>query len=217
MQCRQPPPDTPSWERRLVRDAAAGDHDAQHQLLALYEPMVRRIVRGLFLPGGEREDLAQEARLGILDAARVWDPTRRVPFRCFARLCAEREARMAVNAARAHKHQVLTTAYSLERRVGGDDQSDEDNRGEPWLRRADVVQSTGRPDEDPVAKAIAREELRAILARARMLSRLERRALAMSANDRSHEEIAGVLGVRPRGVNNALQRARRKLVAPEFA
>ena len=114
---RQPPPDTPSWERRLVSAAAGGDRDAQQRLLVLYEPMVRCIVRGLYLPGGEREDLAQEARVGLFEAARDWDPAHHVPFRCFAWLCAASQVRMAVTAANTHKHLLLTTACSMQRLV----------------------------------------------------------------------------------------------------
>jgi DNA-binding CsgD family transcriptional regulator len=62
-----------------------------------------------------------------------------------------------------------------------------------------------------VAKVIARERLLFVVACTRMLSQLERRALAGSANDQSRREIADRLGIRERGVNNALQRARRKL------
>ena len=113
---------TTIWERRLIRAARARDARRAGTLLALYEPMVRRIARMLYLPGGDRDDLAQEARArrdrcGCAGGTRA----RGVPFSNFARLCAVREARMAVTAARARKHQVLTTAYPLERAVVGED------------------------------------------------------------------------------------------------
>lgn len=66
-------------------------------------------------------------------------------------------------------------------------------------------------DEDPVAKALARERLQEIVVGARSLSVLERRALAMATSDHSYQEIATALSVGPRAVNNALQRARHKL------
>jgi RNA polymerase sporulation-specific sigma factor len=50
-----------------------------------------------------------------------------------------------------------------------------------------------------------------------MLSPLERRALALATNDHSHREIAATLHIRVRAVNNALQRARRKLTDPVVA
>jgi hypothetical protein len=71
---------TTIWERRLIRAARRGDAASQARLLSIYEPMVRRIARTLYLPGGDRDDLAQEARVGVIDAARTWDPARGVPF-----------------------------------------------------------------------------------------------------------------------------------------
>ena len=194
---------TAIWERRLIRDAQRGDRAAEARLLELYEPMARCIASTHFMPGGERDDLAQQARLGIFDAIHAWDPRRRVPFRSFAWLCAVRETRMAVSAAHAGKHEPLNGARSLHRAAGADGHALED-----------TLQATGRPDADPVAKALARERLREILARVRTLTDLECRALALSANDISHHDCAGRLGVGERAVNNALQRTRRKVLGP---
>jgi RNA polymerase sporulation-specific sigma factor len=196
-------PQTPVWERRLIRAAKRGNRAAENQLLALYEPMVRCITASLYLPGGERDDLDQEARVGILQAVRDWDPERRVPFRCFAWLCAVREARMAVNAARAHKHEPLNGARPLHS-VNGEDG--------PSLQ--DTIAATGRPDEDPVAKVLGRERLRRILDRFPSLTGLERGALVLSASDHTRRQSAARLQVRERAVNNALQRARKKLADP---
>jgi RNA polymerase sporulation-specific sigma factor len=166
---RYPPAATPVWERRLVARARRGDRGAQAELLERYDPLVRRIARSLYLPGGDRDDLAQSARLGILDAARSWDASRRVPVRAFAWLCAVREARMAVNSARSGKHEVLTRARPL------------DGAGRDGLPLAETVEATGRPDGDPEAKALAREWLSEILERARTLTPLERSCLTLSA------------------------------------
>jgi RNA polymerase sporulation-specific sigma factor len=201
----QPDP-TPIWEKRLIRAARRGDRAAETRLLNLYEPMARRIARTLHMPGGEREDLAQEARLGILDAIRAWDPERRVPFKSFAWLCAVRQARMAVNAACAGKHQPLNGARTLHRIAGENGHALED-----------TLEATGRPDEDPVAKTLGRERLRGILQRAPTLTELERRALALSFSDHNHRDCAASLGVGERAINNALQRARRKLVGDAVA
>ncbi|HEY6890702.1 MAG TPA: sigma-70 family RNA polymerase sigma factor [Solirubrobacter sp.] len=206
---RRPRP-TSAWERRLIRLAADGDHNAQTELLARYEPLVRRVTRSLFLPGGDWQDIAQMARLAVLDAARCWDPRRGVPFSSFAHLCATREARMAVQSARAGKHQVLNRAFALD--AGRAD--DEDGEPREEILSIAVVVAASRGDNDPVAKTIAREQLRGVVARSQTLSQLERRALAMAASDYSHREIAQTLCVGVRAVNNALQRARHKLAEP---
>ena len=107
---------------------------------------------------------------------------------------------MTVNAARARKHQPLNGARPLHA-TGHDGPPPED-----------TIEDTGRPDTDPVAKTIAREQLQSILDRTPTLSPLERRALELAANGRNHHDIARTLGVPERAVNNALQRARRKLL-----
>ncbi len=86
-------------------------------------------------------------------------------------------------------------------------------------QRRQRVRTTGAAcvhggDHDPVAKTLAREQLQALIARTRTLSPLERRALTLASNDRSHNEIAATLRIRVRAVNNALQRARHKLREP---
>jgi DNA-directed RNA polymerase specialized sigma24 family protein len=113
---------------------------------------------------------------------------------------------MAVNAARAGKHQPLNGARTLHRIAGENGHALED-----------TLEATGRPDVDPVAKTLGRERLRAILQRAPTLTELERRALALSASDHNHRDCAASLGVGERAINNALQRARRKLVGDSVA
>ena len=106
---------------------------------------------------------------------------------------------MAVNSARSGKHQILNSARPLQ------------IRNRDGLTLEETMGATGCPDEDPVAKTLARAQLQIILERARTLSPFERRCLTLSANGVSHREIAARLGVRTRAVNNALQRARHKV------
>jgi RNA polymerase sporulation-specific sigma factor len=175
-------------EIRLICAAQRGDRHAQAGLLVLYKPLVQAIVGGLYLRGGEREDLAQHARLGIVKAIRDWDPARRVPFKPFARLCAIREAKDAYHAGDARKHVPLNAAQPLDAPDRTPDGRRELEHGALEERLAAI-----RPDEDPVIKTLARERLRDIRARVPTLTALERDALALSANDRSHREIAGTL------------------------
>ena len=188
--------------------------------------MMRLIARRLYLPGGDHDDLAQEARIGLLDAVRTWDAERGVPFSNFAWLCATREARTAVDAARSTKHHLLTTATPLEvadgsakDRLAADELPSEHHTHAQHRRR---VRNPGTAcahggDQDPVAKTLSREQLRVLIVRTRTLSPLERRTLALAANDHTHREIAVTLHIRVRAVNNALQRARQKLREPVAA
>src|SRR5665213_1304869 len=101
--------------RRLLVAAQRGDLGAQEELVRRYEPLVQRVVWKLRVPRGcDREDLAQEARIGLLAAIRAWRPERG-PFPAFADRCVTNQALLALKAASAHKHQVLSLAVSLDR------------------------------------------------------------------------------------------------------
>src|SRR5436190_11890179 len=93
--------------RRLVRAAQRGDGRAEDELVRRYEPLVQHAVWRLKLPPWcEREDLAQEARLGLVTAMRQWRPERGA-FPAFAQQCVRNKALLAVNSASRHKHRAL--------------------------------------------------------------------------------------------------------------
>src|SRR5947209_20417395 len=109
-----PPGPAGSTRRWLVQAAQHGDAAAQEQLLRQYEPLVRSVVWKLRLPRGcEREDLAQEARIGLLAAIRAWQPERGA-FPAFAERCVYNQALLAVHAGARRKHQLLSRAVSLD-------------------------------------------------------------------------------------------------------
>jgi len=189
-----------SSERWLIRAAKRGDAAAEAQLLRDYEPLVRRIAAAFYLPGGDADDLAQSARLGLCEAIHAWEPERNEPFHACAWVRALGAARRAVDIARTGTEQPLNGARCLHAGAAS------------GLSLQDTVEAEGRPDEDPVAKAAAREHLRRIVARVPTLSALERRALALSANGSDEHEIAGVLGIDTSLVSDALRRARSKLL-----
>ena len=114
---------------------------------------------------------------------------------------------MLLSAARARKHQILTSACTLEFTLTNIDPAETPTE----VLRPAVARVSGRRDEDPVAVTLAREQLQAVIGRLGSLSELERRAVALAASDYTHREIAARLGVGARAVNNALQRARHKL------
>src|SRR3954462_10453920 len=141
---RLPLPTTGS-ERRLILAARGGDATAQARVLSQYEPMMRLIARRLYLPGGEADALAQEARLGLVEAMRTWDPYRGVPFSNFAWLCATRDARNAVVTARTAKHHLLTTAAPLDRTAGSATEGDLPAEHRAAARRRVRVRPAGTP------------------------------------------------------------------------
>jgi RNA polymerase sporulation-specific sigma factor len=194
--------------RWLLEAAQQGDRAAQDELLRRYEPLVQRVVRNLGRPRGyEREDLAQEARIGLASAIRAWRPERG-PFSAFAVRCVRNQALHAVRAAGAHKHQILSRAISLETPHGGY----VTDRGQPGVAVLDKL-SVHDPRSDPEARLLISEQLISLRGALPTLTASERRALAGALADQSYQRLAPVLRLTPRATRHAVERARRKLAA----
>jgi RNA polymerase sporulation-specific sigma factor len=192
-------------ERELIRRARLGDRDAEHAVLELNEPLVQRVCRGFFLPNGEHCDLLQAARLGLWQAIRCWDPERGTQFRHFAMLVMRREVMMLVSSSRAHNQRLVNSAHSLQAEYG--------DEGGSGLTLAEVLAAPTRDANDPAECALWRERLALILANLPALSEHERGSLRMTLNGLSQPAIGAELGTSAKSINNALQRARRKLRA----
>lgn len=80
----------------LVASAKRGDVDATNELARRFEPVLRRIASGYFIPGGDQDDVVQEARVGLFKAIRDYDASTRTPFGAFASLCIRRQVITAV-------------------------------------------------------------------------------------------------------------------------
>ena len=171
--------------------AATGDRDAEETLILRYSYMVRACARPLFLVGGDSEDLTQEGFLGLLDAIREFREDRDASFGTFAHTCIQNRLRSAVRSANRDKHLPLNASLSLE-------------SGEA----APELTAPVSPEE----VVIAQEERYEGLERMKQnLSTLERKVLDHYLDGLSYEEIARAVGKDVKGVDNAVQRIRRKL------
>lgn len=172
----------------LARAAQAGDVEALHVLVDRMRAMIGGMARDRFIPGGEHDDLVQEGMVGLWHAIRDYDPDAG-PFGPFARLCIDRQMWSAVTAANRQRHRVLRDAASFEE----------------WM---DV------PDDrhDPERLSIDAESVRTLGAEiVASLSSLETEVLRRYAEGSSYDDIADALAVHRKRVDNALQRARRKV------
>jgi RNA polymerase sporulation-specific sigma factor len=196
--------------RRLLRAAQRGDLGAQEELVRRYEPLVQRVVWRLRLPRGcDREDLAQEARVGLLAAIRAWR-SERGPFPAFADRCVTNQALLALQAACAHKHQVLSLAISLDSPQERSASPVADGRAPALL---DTLAAPRDPRADPEARLLVLEQLTGVLRALPALTPSERAGLAMALNGQSYKRLSPTLNGTPKAASQAAYRARRKLAA----
>jgi RNA polymerase sporulation-specific sigma factor len=126
-----------------------------------------------------------------MKAVRFYRGGRGSSFRTFAELCVSRQLAGAIAAARRAKHQPL-------------------NESAPGDQAERML--TAVPDrEEPLDLLVARERLGDLVRQAGEFSELERRALAHALAGWSTGEAARRLGLPRRSIDNALQRAKRKL------
>lgn len=200
---------SPNLRRRLLEAAQRGDSRAQEELVRRYEPLVQRVVWALTPPRGcEREDLVQEARMGLLAAIRAWRPERG-PFPALADRCVRNQALLAVKAARRHKQQILSHAISLEEPAPTPTQLAGDR---PPLRLIDRLAAAPDAQTDPESRLLVREQLSSVLRAIPTLTAGEQAALARSLtgnDDRPQPPNAGP----SQAACKAAYRARRKLTA----
>lgn len=177
----------------LIRQARSGNRSAEDELIRRYRPLAVARTRGLYLSNGDWDDLEQVALLGLLKAIRTFCPERGASFRTFADICVRGGIAVELRRANRPRQRVVNEA--------GRDGALEH-----------VTASTLGPDG--VLEEL--EEVRRIVRGFGRLSELEQRALRLSLNGVRYG--AGVrrgekLPAPARSIDNALQRARRKLRA----
>ncbi len=186
-------------DENLVRNLRGGEETALTELLDRHRGFARARARTYFLVGGDREDLVQEAMIGLYKAVRDFDESVGTPFCAFAEVCITRQVLTAIKAATRQKHGPLN-AYVPIATPALDDESS-------------VTGSlpTGA-SSDPAELVISAERIRALQRHFdEALSDLEIEVLRLYVDGKTYLEIATMLDRQVKSVDNALQRIKRKL------
>lgn len=189
-------------DEQTVLAARAGDDAALAEILTRFRAHARAKARTYFLVGADREDLLQEAMIGLYKAVRDFNPERETSFRAFADLCMTRQIITAIKGATRFKHAPLNSYVSFSRPVLTDDDGDR--------VLADVL--PGPELSDPAEHVICAERIRDLQAHLdQVLSDLEVEVLRLYVDGKSYIEIAELLQRHVKSIDNALQRIKRKL------
>jgi len=188
-------------DEEVAELAREGDGDALEYLLNKYKNFVRAKARSYFLIGADREDIVQEGMIGLYKAVRDFRSARLTSFRAFAELCITRQIITAVKTATRQKHAALNAYISIDLPVC--DQEEERTFGETL---------THAVCDGPETATAGRELERELRGRIRQdLSELEAQVLLEYLEGNSYGEIAASLDLQVKQVDNALQRAKKKL------
>ena len=188
-------------DEEVVRYAKSGSERATEHLLSKYRNIVEGKARSYFLVGADHDDIIQEGMIGLFKAIRDFRNDKLLPFRAFAELCISRQIFTAIKAATRQKHIPLNSYVSLHTNLF---ESDSDRTLLDTLAESD----TSDPEDVVVTQQFS-DDLRQRIKRD--LSDLESAVLRSHLEGKSYQEIAGELQRRVKSVDNALQRAKRKI------
>lgn len=160
--------------------------------------MVTGISTKYFMPGADRDDMRQEAVVGLVKAIRSFDLSSDTPFVRFAALCVERGAMTAVHGSRRLKHRSLSESARVGRDADGEDCTITDLFPSPYSR-------------DPFVVVCEKERLEALIRGSWTLTALEHASVFGIANGLPYRQIADEHGIGEKSVDNASARARVKL------
>lgn len=184
-------------ESSIISAAQQGDTDAIEYLLKKYKRIVLSCVESYYLPWAEKEDLIQEGMIALYGAIKGFNY--RYPFPSFAKTCVIRKLYSVIRLQNGLKHKLLTNAVCLNKPV-----YDNGNRT--------LFDTIPGKNADPCDLISEIDERKWIVNQARKnLTEMEKQVLKLYLNGLSYRDIADTLNLKPKTVDNALQRAKRKL------
>ena len=166
-------------------------------LFERYRPAVVSMANAYAVNAADAEDYVQEGMFGLLAAVAAYSQDRSAGFRTFAGVCVRNRMRnlFRKDYAEQIKHNALSDV-SLD---------DPENR---------MAETLADQAESPEEIVLLKEQTSALYRQiADVLSRQEREIFLLSVNGLSYDEIAARMQISAKSVDNAIQRARRKLRA----
>jgi RNA polymerase sporulation-specific sigma factor len=186
----------------LVIDAKGGNQKACDIILKELDIDLKKLVSKYYINGADAQDTLQEARIGVFKAIMDWQVNGGMSFKNFAiNMCCKRHIITAISTANRKKYDPLNSAISLSLPLttGEDD-------NEQYL--ADFI-----PDPSPstLDQYIIQEEHADYCRKiCNKLTPLEKTIFQEYIKAQSYNEIAQALGIKPKAVDNALMRIRKK-------
>lgn len=183
-------------ENEIVCFAKNGDANAMEVVFDRYKNTVKAIARSYFLVGGEEDDLVQEGMIGVYRAVITYNE--QSPFKPYAIKCIKSSIITTVRRSLGQKNIPLNNYVS----ISGFDDDD--------IEKSQIVM-----DEtfQPELKYINSENVQELKDKIKeVLSTLEQNVLTLFLQGYSYTDIGEKLNKKPKSIDNALQRIRKKIL-----
>lgn len=187
--------------KEIIKKAQDEDRKAIEYLINQNMDIVYAKAKYFFIKGLDKDDVIQEGMVGLYKAIRDYKVEREASFRGFCQLCVHRQLVSAIKRANRQKHIPLNTSASLDKTMDYDDE-----------KGRSFNEILPDKDENLEEKYVYQEILSLIFDDIeKELTELERKVFMHYLDSKSYQEISYILDVNLKTVDNALQRARKKI------
>ena len=181
-----------------IHAAQEGDEDAIQQIFESFKQLMIFKTKKYFFHGGDREDVMQEAMIGLLKAINAYDENKNASFTTFALLCIKRQIITALKNSNSGKNRILTMAVS----TSSDDEDEAD------LTYDNKSFNFYNPEEIYLSK----EKMKYLNKYLKThLSPMENEIFEYMLAEMTYTEIAEKTGRELKSVDNSIQRIKKKL------
>lgn len=174
-----------STDEELVIQAKDGNETALETLLERYKPLILSQAAKYFIKGADRDDVIQEAMIGMFKAVQSFNPNHKIAFAAVAKRSVDSTLIDAIRKAETLKNMPLNNSLPLD-------------------EHSSLL-------EEKIDRALPEDTMMSIEVDLPVkLSALEREILTLRLQDYSYQEIAKRLELTVKSVDNAIQRIRTK-------
>lgn len=176
-------------EKRLISKAKQGDSLAFEKIAFHYLGLINKLSNQYKIEDYDTSDFTQEGLLALLSAVKSYDPSQNTSFKNYALLCVKNRFNSLVRKSNSQRQLSNKDTVSIE------DLEITDERN------------------NPESQMLNRERLAYLDEKAkRLLSRMEHTVLSFYIKGYSYKEISIALNISEKAVDNALSRAKKKLL-----
>lgn len=190
--------------REYVQRAKDGDDQAYEFLLKLVEPDIKKIHTQYrwWVRGYDEEDIKSECSIMLIKAINKFDFRVNTTFKYFAFVFFRRRVISLMEKSRSQKHRMLNDASSIDNLLYDEDGNE-----------CDKHEKIRSMNDGSIAKDIEDRQYAQFIKRVFFdhLTKMEKEVFELFLENMSYDEISEILKIKNKSVDNAIQRAKKKV------
>ena len=199
-------------QRELLRinieKANKGDNDALEMVFKSLDYIINSLSKKYYIENHTIEDNIQIAKIGIYEGIKTFDVNKNISPKSFLKMCAERRIQDMIKYCTRDKRKELLNSWSLDAPVN----NGTSDKNIVYLK--DTIK-----DEYSLDRIIENKEIKFLFEEKiyPCMSDSEKSCIRLYMDGYSHKDIAQELSITPKQVDNAIQRACKKIKKNDYA